>query len=171
VQKRARSGCVLRLVDNDNRKFSRNMIGMEAWEQAFGERFEAGFTDRDPRTVSILDGHALLERELDEFFAVALPKPDRLRGLGFGQKVSIWSACLALGEDTVRPIVKGLVCYNDLRNSIAHGDKSTIVDRFVTKLCSALPPAAGPNPSLEVALHFLLSCIALTAAEHLPFRR
>lgn len=141
---------------------------MLGWERAFNERYEYGFADFDERTGDILNFHAMLERELDLFIGRALPRADRLHGLGFGHKIGIWAACLSLSNELVDPIRKSLVRFNDLRNSVAHGDSREEVDKRLAKLVAALPPAAkNKEPTLDDVGGFLLGTIAITAAEHI----
>ena len=75
----------------------------------------------DARAPDILACHAAIEAELDLALAATLPRAERLRGLGFGQKVSVLQASTtSLWSDGVAP---ALIALNELRNCVAHGDR------------------------------------------------
>ncbi|MDF2386746.1 hypothetical protein JMG10_35115 [Nostoc ellipsosporum NOK] len=142
-------------------------MAMKDWEHAFHERFEIGISSRHPLTTQILDAHATIEGELDAFTQLALPRADRLRGMGFGQKASLFSASLDLDDAIIDPLVKALSRVNDLRNSVAHNATEDEIEQKLAAFVKGLPPAAGENRDFDSAIAFLLGTIVVAANEHL----
>ena len=113
-------------------------------------RLKAALDGMDPRTAEILALHAAIERELDSALKRALPKANRLYGLGFGHKISVWAAAQS-HDDTVLDQVTGvLLRFNELRNSVAHGDNRQKIDAAVGRLIGALPEDAPHKEKAEV---------------------
>ena len=94
----------------------------------------------------ILNYHAALEREMDFVLARLLPRADRLRGLGFGHKLSVLQAAWRGPEDAGNKLCLALFRFNELRNAVAHGDDVKKVDGKLALLAEAfdaiLPGAA-----------------------------
>lgn len=91
----------------------------------------------DDRAGAVLTFHAALEREIDFVLARLMPRPDKLRGLGFGQKVSVLAAAWRGTPESGDMICAALLRLNELRNSIAHGDERRVVDRHEELLAQA----------------------------------
>ena len=113
----------------------------------------------DERAHEILALHAALEREMDLALARALPHSDRLKGMGFGQKISILAACNKAAD--VDEMVKPLVQFNELRNAVAHGDSKAKVTAGIERLAATLPPLEPglPGSDLDYAAAFLFGVL------------
>ena len=140
---------------------------MKDWELAFHERFELSFSPRHPLTTQILDAHATIEGELDAFSQLVLPRADRLRGMGFGHKASLFAASLNIADAIIDPLVKALSRVNDLRNSVAHNATENEIEQKLSVFIDGLPPAAGENRDFDSSVAFLLGTIVVAANEHL----
>jgi hypothetical protein len=91
----------------------------------------------DQRTLDIVAYHLHLERELDRALANALPRPDRLNKLSFGQKVSVLEATSS--SAWIDRVGKALIAFNNLRNSVAHVSTSKAeIDGNFNALCDAV---------------------------------
>lgn len=102
----------------------------------------------DDRAGSILTYHAALEREMDIVLARLLPRADRLRGLGFGQKVSVLDAAWRGPGDAGDMLCHALFRFNELRNSIAHGDHAKKVDGKLALLVRAFDAIFPDNAAV-----------------------
>ncbi|MBC9030778.1 hypothetical protein IAG41_00080 [Sphingomonas sp. JC676] len=140
---------------------------MKDWERAFHERFEISISPRHPLTTKILDAHATIEGELDAFAQAALPRADRLRGMGFVQKASLFAASLVLVDAIVDPLVKALSRVNELRNSVAHNAPEHEIEQKLSVFMSGLPPSAEASRDFDSSVAFLLGTIVVAANEHL----
>ena len=103
----------------------------------------------DQRAAVILTFHAAIEREIDVVLAALLPRPDKLkRGFGFANKIDVLAAAWKGNADAGDRLHLVLRRFNDLRNSVAHGDTIEEVERWLTKLISvyrAIDPDVDPN--------------------------
>ena len=88
----------------------------------------------DQRASLILTYHAALECETDRLLAKLLPRANKLRGLGFGQKISVLDAAWPGQPALAEVLFSALVQFNDLRNAVAHGDSKREVDRIISKI-------------------------------------
>lgn len=94
--------------------------------EGWGRLFEAA-ESVDQRAALILTIHAALEREMDVALKHLLPRGDRLGNrLGFPQKIDVLAAAWTKDPDVCDRLCAVLVQFNNLRNAIAHGDKSTV---------------------------------------------
>lgn len=92
----------------------------------------------DPRVAVILTYHAALEREIDVVLAGLLPRPRKLRpGFGFGNKIDVLAAAWKADPDDGDRLHLVLKRFNDLRNSVAHGDTKEEVEKWLGKLFDA----------------------------------
>lgn len=91
----------------------------------------------DDRAGAILNYHAALEREIDIVLARLLPRADRLRGLGFGHKLSVLHAAWRGPEDAGDKLCHALFRFNELRNAVAHGDDLKKIDQKLRMLAEA----------------------------------
>lgn len=92
----------------------------------------------DQRAAVILTFHAALEREIDVILAALLPKADKLkRGFGFANKIDVLAAAWKGDPEAGDRLHLVLRRFNDLRNSVAHGDAIEEVERWLTKLLDA----------------------------------
>jgi hypothetical protein len=82
----------------------------------------------DLRTVEILACHIAIEKEIDLALLALLPRGEQLRGLGFGQKVSVLQASCHLTD--IDRYARPLLAFNELRNTVAHGEKRKITSAF-----------------------------------------
>lgn len=106
----------------------------------------------DQRAAVILTFHAALEREIDVILAASLPRPEKLKkGFGFANKIDVlaaaWKGDLEAG-DKLHLVLRR---FNDLRNSVAHGDNITDIERWLTKLLDAYR-AIYPDVDLHVEI-------------------
>jgi hypothetical protein len=111
------------------------------------KRLERSVAEVDPRTTHIVIAHFAMERELDHVLSQLLPRASKLRGLGFGHKVSL---LLAFNPtDSVDKIGPFLLALNDLRNSAAHNDPKVAVDKYVARFFqhTAVPEALWADRS------------------------
>jgi len=92
----------------------------------------------DDRAGAILTYHAALEREIDIVLSRLLPHADRMRGLGFGHKLSVLQAAWRGPEEAGDKLCHALFRFNELRNAIAHGDLAREVDGKLALLARAL---------------------------------
>jgi len=98
---------------------------------------EAGATI-DERAAVILTFHAALEREIDVVLAGLLPRADKLRrNFGFGNKIDVLAAAWKADPDDGDKLHLVLRLFNDLRNSVAHGDPIEKVELWLSKLFEA----------------------------------
>lgn len=92
----------------------------------------------DLRIAVILTYHAALEREIDVVLTGLLPHPKKLRpGFGFGNKIDVLAAAWKghpRDGDKLHAVLKQ---FNDLRNSVAHGDSTAKIEKFLGKLVDA----------------------------------
>ncbi|MDV3456351.1 hypothetical protein RZN05_05100 [Sphingomonas sp. HF-S4] len=80
----------------------------------------------DPRAATILACHLALEREVVIVLNKLLPYPDRLRNLGFVQKVQVLNAAWQGDEEAGDRICAALNRFNDLRNAVGHGNDDRV---------------------------------------------
>jgi hypothetical protein len=113
-------------------------------------RLKTALDGLDPRASEILALHAAIERELDWALMRALPKANRLYGLGFGHKISVWAAAQRHDDKILDQLIGVLLRFNELRNSVAHGDNRQKVDAAVRRLIGALPEDAPHKEKAEV---------------------
>lgn len=98
---------------------------------------EAGATV-DQRAAVILTFHAALEREIDVVLAALLPRPDKLKtNFGFANKIDVLAAAWKGEPDAGDKLHLVLRRFNDLRNSVAHGDDIEKVEMWLTKLLNS----------------------------------
>lgn len=91
----------------------------------------------DQRAAVILTFHAALEREIDVVLAGLMPHAERIRHFGFGQKIDVMAAVWKGDEEAGMQLHLVLRRFNDLRNSVAHGDAIDKVERFLGRLVEA----------------------------------
>ena len=70
----------------------------------------------------VLTLHAALNREMDIWLAKQVKYPAKLTGLGFGQKISVLAATWKGDPDQGEKLRVALHQFNEVRNSVAHGD-------------------------------------------------
>lgn len=107
----------------------------------------------DDRAGTILNYHAALEREMDIVLTRLLPRADRLRGLGFGHKVSVLHAAWRGPEEAGDKLCAALFRFNELRNAVAHGDEVEKVEAKLAMLAEAFDailPGAGEITDVEL---------------------
>jgi hypothetical protein len=103
------------------------------------------------RAGVILTLHIALEREVVQILDRLLPFPDRLRNLGFTQKVQVLNAAWQ-GEERSGDLVSiALHRFNDLRNAVGHGNDDRVEGclRALTAAYRELQPDSSENPSIE----------------------
>jgi len=106
----------------------------------------------DQRAAVILTYHAALEREIDFVLAALLPRPDKLKkGFGFANKIDVLAAAWRGEPDAGDRLHLVMRRFNDLRNSVAHGDTIEEVERWLTKLLEAYR-AIDPNVDIHVEI-------------------
>ena len=91
----------------------------------------------DERAGAILTYHAALEREIDIVLARLLPRSDKLRGLGYGHKLSVLNAAWRGLDEAGDMLCDALFRFNELRNAVAHGDRAHEVDQKLALLAEA----------------------------------
>lgn len=102
----------------------------------------------DQRAAVILTFHAALEREIDVVLAVLLPRPDKLKkGFGFANRIDVLAAEWKGDANAGDRLHLVLRRFNDLRNSVAHGDTIEEVERWLAKLLEAY---RGIDPDVDV---------------------
>ncbi|MBO9377708.1 hypothetical protein GG804_13105 [Sphingomonas histidinilytica] len=135
------------------------------------QRVQDALRGLDARAAEILALHAAVEREMDLALARSLPHADRLRKLGFGQKLSVLAAATNLDQSIVDRWLKPAIALNELRNAIAHGDGAAQITKLISKLrstltedrdasivacantiCGRIHGLSGPSTSLQRAL-------------------
>ncbi len=106
----------------------------------------------DQRAAVILTYHAALEREIDVVLAALLPRPDKLKkGFGFANKIDVLAAAWRGEPDAGDRLHLVMRRFNDLRNSVAHGDPIEEVERWLTKLLEAYR-AIDPDVDIHVEI-------------------
>lgn len=106
----------------------------------------------DRRAAVILTFHAALEREIDIVLAALLPRPEKLKkGFGFANKIDVLAAAWKGEREAGDRLHLVLRRFNDLRNSVAHGDKIMDIERWLTKLLDAYR-AIYPNVDVHVEI-------------------
>jgi len=92
----------------------------------------------DLRSAVILTYHAALEREIDVVLATLLPRADKLRrNFGFANKIDVLAAAWKGEHEAGDRLHLVLLRFNDLRNSVAHGDELPKVEAWLSKLLAA----------------------------------
>ena len=76
----------------------------------------------DTNAALVMTLHAALEREMDDVLGRQVPYPERLKGLGFGQKVKVIAATWPHQAETADQVHEALFRFNELRNVVAHSD-------------------------------------------------
>lgn len=96
-------------------------------------RLDQTIERRDPRAVEILSYHAAIEQQMDAELELLLLNGGHLATkLGFGQKIDV---LLAATDNPFMPdLALALVAFNNLRNCVAHGQPTHIIDAHMTKL-------------------------------------
>ncbi|MDQ0136130.1 hypothetical protein J2T08_004051 [Neorhizobium galegae] len=89
---------------------------------------------------------------MDEMLARSLPRAEKLRsgGLGFQQKISVLNAAWQGDPESGDNLAKALVRFNDLRNSVAHGDSKKEVaasHKNLIKAVAQIDPNQREAPS------------------------
>lgn len=106
----------------------------------------------DQRAAVILTFHAALEREIDVVLAALLPHPDKLKkGFGFANKIDVLAAAWKGDSEAGDRLHLVLRRFNDLRNSVAHGDTIEEVERWLIKLLNAYR-AIDPYVDMHVGI-------------------
>lgn len=117
----------------------------------------------DHRAGIILTCHAALEREIDVVLAQLLPRSEKLRGLGFGQKLSVLEAAWKGSADAGDKLGRALFHFNELRNAVAHGDRVKEVDeklKLLTDAFDAILPSAAEAGDVELVAAGLVGYLA-----------
>jgi hypothetical protein len=105
----------------------------------------------DERSAIVLAYHAALEREMDVVLSRLLPRPEYLRNLGFGQKLSVLAAAWKGAPSAGEIVYAVLFRFNELRNAVAHGDRPELVDQKLEELLSAYRNMVpGPTEGMKV---------------------
>ena len=102
-------------------------------------RLKAALDALDPRASQILALHAAIEKELDLALQESLPRAERLWGLGFGQKISVWHAAQDVDGEEIEVAVAVMKRFNELRNEVAHPGGGKNVDAAIERLSPPLP--------------------------------
>lgn len=121
------------------------------------ERLKGAVEALDERTKDVLAYHLVMERELDRGLAALLPRPESVFKLGFGQKVRVFQATSDSGWTD--QVAAALVAFNDLRNSVAHGDAKRDVDAKFRAACNVTAKLAGVDLPPEPIVAGLASAI------------
>ncbi|MFC3784678.1 hypothetical protein GGR90_003047 [Sphingopyxis italica] len=117
----------------------------------------------DDRAGIILTYHAALEREMDVMLARLLPRSEKLRGLGFGQKLSVLEAAWKGSADAGDKLGRALFRFNELRNAVAHGDRVKEVDeklKLLTEAFDVILPGAAKVGDVELVAAGLVGFLA-----------
>jgi|GEM_PF-1828748 len=147
------------------------------------ERLSAVAERVDLESAKILTLHVALEAEMDAVLAKILTRADRMRKIGFANKVRVLEAAWIGDPDAGDRACNVLRSFNDLRNTIAHGDRDAQVGcraALVTAFRQIDPQAAedidvvqvaqgvclflGDGPSVETLERFKDSLAGMTAA-------
>jgi hypothetical protein len=94
-----------------------NYDPFEGWQRLF-----AAADQLDSNAALIMTLHAALEREMDVLLGKQLLHPEKLRGLGFGQKISVIAASWRGDAHASDLLCAVLTQFNELRNTVAHSD-------------------------------------------------
>jgi len=119
---------------------------------------------RDQRTHQILSFHAAIEQQMDVELEALLPNGSQLRTrLGFSQKIDV---LLSATDNPFMPdLGLALIAFNNLRNCVAHGEPSRVVDghleRFRLELARTYLDFNDPEPpTLHEAAAMLVGALA-----------
>jgi hypothetical protein len=131
------------------------------------ERMRANVDGFDERARTVLAMHAAIERELDFALAASVPNSKALKRLGFGQKVSVWSALQPGDPAHIERLAAPMLRFNDLRNCVAHGDSKRKLEGCVRSLVASVPGAASEDASLQlwVAAGFVFGALHVREEE------
>jgi hypothetical protein len=99
----------------------------------------------DDRAAIILTCHAALEREVDVVLSRLLPRPDKLRNLGFANKITILNAAWRGPADAGDKLNAGLFRFNELRNAVAHVNAPAEIDARIAQLRAAFDQILPDN--------------------------
>jgi hypothetical protein len=124
-------------------------------------RLKAALDDLDSRASEILALHAAIEKELDLALEACLPKAERLWGLGFAQKLSVWFAAQRVDGPEIQIAVNVMKRFNELRNRVAHPGSQADVDAAIRRLTESLPEQA-PHRSVadpKLAAAFIMGIL------------
>ena len=115
-------------------------------------RLGQALAEFDERAAEVIRLHAALDREMEIALSRIVVAPQYLRRLGFGQKIDLIHA---LEGDLVDGLTAGLGAFNELRNSIGHGEEKRIVDGHQSRLFrtfEAAIPMYGESKLLETQI-------------------
>jgi len=99
----------------------------------------------DDRASLILTCHAALEREIDEVLSRSLPRADRLRNLGFANKITVLNAAWKGSDDAGDRLNAALFRFNELRNAVAHVNAPKEIDAKIALLRAAFDQVLPDN--------------------------
>jgi hypothetical protein len=125
----------------------------EPLDPAF-ENWHQEFVKRDPLVTMIIQGHVLLERDLNAFIAKAFKNPEAIAGTNFYWKVQLVKAIHPIGH---HPGLWRLIdLLNRLRNLVAHplsANNSTMRITILNELREGIEPSVREKfnrPELEL---------------------
>jgi len=106
----------------------------------------------DQRAAVILTFHAALEREVDVVLAALMPRAHKIRHFGYGHKIDVLAAAWKAEPEEGEKLHKVLFRFNELRNAVAHGDRSDLVEAALKRLVDAyLQIAPDADYCVEIA--------------------
>jgi hypothetical protein len=147
------------------------------------ERLTAVAERVDLEAAKILTVHVALEAEMDAVLSKILPRADRMRKIGFPNKVRVLEAAWVGDPEAGDRACAVLARFNDLRNSIAHGDREaqagcrkSLVSAYqqinnrarddidVLEIAQGVCLFLGDGPTVETLERFKESLAEMTAA-------
>lgn len=145
----------------------------DPFELPFGDEFDpdspaaamARLRDRlrsiHPQASVIITGHAALELEVDQVLRRFVSRPDKLPRLSIDHQLGLLRAML--DDDWLDLALDAISAFGAVRNSVAHGDRTEVIDKKILDLAKktheiGLPLEADANlgfmaMNLASALH------------------
>ena len=130
---------------------------------AAGRRVRDRFRAIHPQVTEIVTGHAALELEVDRVLRRFLPRPNKLPRLSIEHQLGVLRALL--DDAWLDLVLDAISAYGALRNSVAHGDSPSDIEKIISRLANKMHnigPPLTPNTNLgtlalglAVALHVL----------------
>jgi len=143
----------------------------DPFELPFGNEFDpdspaaamARLRDRfhliHPQASLIITGYAALELEVDQIFRRLVARPEKLPRLSMDHQLGLLRAML--DDPWLDSALNAIGAFGAVRNSVAHGDPTEVIDRGILNLgkksrAIGLPPESYPNLGL-LAMHLASS--------------
>ena len=127
----------------------------------------------EPRITEIITLHVAVERELELALDALVKRPGHLRQLGHANRIKVFKSVCPFQENVVEPFVLLLQEFNKLRNAVAHGEPSNVLDRHIgtmSDLYKQLAPVGEKEPSVSLITAGIFGLLDGMVLSRLPKR-